>query len=327
MRIRLAIPDNIIDGPTIDAALEAVTRGNEALAARGMLPDMGEALANGLKWKPEPWLGERFDLAPDAAARNWGDCDDLAPWLAAQLRAAGEQARAFARKSGKNKWHVQVERGDGQILDPSEWAGMPTSAKGKDLVAMPHRSVAGQGESSICAVPWNGRWHVRADMPLTERLHVAGWARDPDVMQALERAVATYAAVAEGCHGIGDATVGFGLGDIVSAVAPMAGTALGGPLGGLLASQLAPMAGGIVDSAMGSLGGMLGGLGGGGGRPAPAAPPSGDAVGRPPPIKIPGPLPDGWPSGAVTHQIPGPAGGGEARVTHSPGGGPIIVRF
>lgn len=327
MRIRLAIPDNVIDGPTIDAALEAVTRGNEALAARGMLPDMGTALANGLKWKPEPWLGERFDLAPDAAARGWGDCDDLAPWLAAQLRAAGEQARAFARRSGKNKWHVQVERGDGQILDPSSWAGMPTSAKGKDLAA-PQAALAVSGQSAICAVPHQGRWHVRADMPLTERIHVAGWARDPDVRRALDRAVASYAAIAEGCHGIGDATVGFGLGDIVSAVAPMAGTALGGPLGGLLASQLAPMAGGIVDSAMGSLGGLMGGLGGGG-RPAPPAiaPQSGDAGGRPPPISVPGPPPNGWPSGAVTHQIPGPGGGGEARVTHSPGGGPIIVRF
>lgn len=300
MRIRLSVPDNIIDGPIIDAALEAATRGNEALAARGLLPDLGDALSNGLKWRPEPWLGERFDLAPDCVERGWGDCDDLGPWLAAQLRAAGEDARAFARQSGRKRWHVLVERPDGQILDPSLWAGMPASGGGKELLTRPSNpSIAGPGESAICVVPHGGKWHARADLPLTERLHVSGWGRDQDASRAIARAIGTYAAVAEGCHGIGDPGVDVPLRDIVSSVLPLTGTATGLPLHEMPECRLGPMSGEIRGAVMGAAG-----------------------IGR----SIQGPSPRGWRTSAA-HAIAGPGGHGQARMVHSPGGGPVMVRF
>jgi hypothetical protein len=323
MDIRLAIPDGILDASTIDAALEATTRANEALGHRGMLPDIGAALGNGLKWRPEPWIGERFDLAPTAAARGWGDCDDLAPWLAAQLRVSGEDARAFARPSGRNRWHVQVERGDGQILDPSAWAGMPT--KNNKIAGRPfgrgQRSVCGSGESAIVALPWRDkRWYTRADFPISDRIHVTGLSRNRDLHQALAHSLGTYAAVAEGCHGIGDAYVGDLLGDIVSVGLPLAGAAFGIPP--QVTSALMPMAGGILNAAGGA-------LGGGHGPPPPPPPGAQQPMGSPQAQAQPmgGPVPQGWPSGAQTYAIPGPGGHGEGRVTCCPGGGPVIVRF
>lgn len=307
MRIRLSVPDEIIDGPIIDAALEATTRANEALAARGMLPDMGEALRNGVRWRPEPWLGERFDLAPDVVSRGWGDCDDWGPWLAAQLRAAGEEARAFARQTSPTRWHVEVERGDGQILDPSKWAGMPTSSRGKQLVSggKAPRAIAGPGESSLCVIPWGGKWHVRADHPLTERLHVSGMARGADLEGALARAVGTYAAVAEGMYGIGDATVTFGLADIISATAPAGAAAMGQPCS--LELRLGPFGQDLAQATLDN------------GEEAGVEGPKVNRIGGSPP--------QGWPAWARTYGISGPGGNGAARLVRTPGGGPLLVTF
>ena len=70
----------------------------------------------------EEWL-----TAHESYARGWGDCDDLGPWRAAELRTQGELAQAIPRRSPVG-WHIVVRRGDGTIEDPSARLGMPTAS-------------------------------------------------------------------------------------------------------------------------------------------------------------------------------------------------------
>ena len=338
MEIRLAVPDKLIDERTINAALEATTRANEALARRGHLPDIREAIRGGVRWRPEPWIGERFDLAPTVLARGWGDCDDLGPWLAAQMRSQGRQARAFARRSGANKWHVQVEDERGQIHDPSIWAGMPSrgQAPAREL-ARPQKPLTVSGGSAICGLPWQGKWHVRADLPWGEDAHVAGWSVSDDPEEAFLDALASYCLLTEGCYGIGDIGASTGLADLVDLSDPLTYAARGKPApsrdGGPMASRIK-----AVTRALWAPPGA---------PKAPAAPaapePAGeDKEGAPAPPEhgqadeehddapelAQEDAPEGWPRAARTYAIPGPGGYGAGRVTCGPGAGcPILVRF
>lgn len=126
MRVNVAIPEPHVSAPVLDAALEAVTRLDESMIRRGELepfdPERPQA-----RWKPEPPGQEHFDHGLMVLGRGWGDCDDLAPWRAASLRATREDpgARAIVRRSGPRRWHALVRRSDGSIDDPSLDAGMP----------------------------------------------------------------------------------------------------------------------------------------------------------------------------------------------------------
>lgn len=130
MRLRLGISERIpLEDmkDALDAALEASTASQTPLIATGHLPTFGKALRHGrVEWRPEPPGDEHFDGASTVLKRGWGDCDDLAPWHAASLRASGadKRARAVAKRSGPHKWHAVVKRGDGSIEDPSAAAGM-----------------------------------------------------------------------------------------------------------------------------------------------------------------------------------------------------------
>lgn len=300
MRIRLALPDDIVGPATIAAALEASTVANEALARRGSLPDIERAIRDGhVVWKPEPFSdGEHFDLAPEVLRRGWGDCDDLAPWLAAQMRHEGENARAIAIRSGPTRYHALVEREDGQLVDPSRWAGMGRGTS-KGVSGRIYGQLAGAGYNALALMPHSGGWGARADLALCDgddQLASAAFDRDPK--RALARAVAGLVACCEGIEGI-DGDVGSFLSDVVSTVAPVAAAATGNPTG-LLSSAL-PMAQSVLQAVS---------PGGGGGAAAPAG--------------------AGAPQGAVTRPIVSPAGSnhkGGGNLTYVPGGGPIIVRF
>lgn len=307
MRIRLALPDDIVSPATIAAALEASTVANEALAQRGALPDIERAIGDRLiRWRPEPFTdGEHFDLAPEVLRRGWGDCDDLAPWLAAQMRHEGEDARAIAIRSGPTKYHAVVERPDGQILDPSKWAGMGQQ-RGKE-------GVHGRAYSQIVGPDWNamalmphprGGWGARADLALdgTED-HVSSAAWDMSPKRAMQRALAGASALAEG-H---DLEIGLGLSDLISTAAPMAGMALGIPPG--LTAAALPMASSLLSSVMPGMGAP------GGPPPGPGAAPAGGG-GQ---TGVPQTVPISSPAGSRNK------GGGN--LTYVPGGGPIIVRF
>ena len=195
MRIRLAIPDHLVTPAVIEAALEATTLANEQAIKRGDVPTLREAIADGVKWQPEPFIdGEHFDLMGQVVRRGWGDCDDLAPALAAEMRASGEDVGARPRiyQTGKKRYHAVVETSDGEILDPSRWAGMgrrkSTNVRGvSGAIAKPF---AHSHQGALCVMPGNGKWWARADLPWANAMgHIASHARASTPDKALERAI------------------------------------------------------------------------------------------------------------------------------------------
>lgn len=178
MRIRLAVPDELDDQDrkeALDAALEAVTIANKGLYRKGVMPRISGLIKSGqVKWKPEPPGDEHFDLATTVIQRGWGDCDDLAPAWAGQLRASGTdpQARAFVRRSGPTRWHALVRRGDGTIEDPSKHAGMGHNVSGEGDGAAPSICRPMSADPRLCLAicptndPRHGRiWFARCDAP------------------------------------------------------------------------------------------------------------------------------------------------------------------
>lgn len=178
MRIRLAVPEAHVGPDVLDAALEAVTRTNESLISRGVVPDVDHAIAAGVVWRPEPPGDEHFDPATTVVARGWGDCDDLAPYAAATRRVKGEDPGAYARviETNPGNYHAVVQRSDGSIEDPSAAAGMHNyrpSVSGAGLfdfyrppvqpqihpgASKPHVSykLFGHVHVARCDVPWQG---------------------------------------------------------------------------------------------------------------------------------------------------------------------------
>jgi hypothetical protein len=134
VELRIAVPEAHVSEAVLNPALETVTRVNERLIKEGKVPSFDEGLKLGVRWKPEPeGQPESFDHAGVVmSGPRWGakhpvaDCDDLAPWAAASMRASGEDpgARAVVRRSGPGLWHAYVKRSDGSSRDPSEEAGM-----------------------------------------------------------------------------------------------------------------------------------------------------------------------------------------------------------
>lgn len=203
MRIRLAIPDRLVTPEALEAALEATSLANEQAIIRGEVPPLTEAIRKGVRWKPEPFLdGEHFDLAHHVTARKWGDCDDLAPWLTGELRATGEDpgARSRVYKSGPDRWHVVTETSDGEILDPSKWAGMgkKSGPSVSGVVGVTARPFARLGEGALCCVPHEGKFWSRVDLPFPDAAgHIASHARANTPEESLYRAVAGAIACGE----------------------------------------------------------------------------------------------------------------------------------
>lgn len=171
MRIRLAVPKDLNRDETeaiLNAALEAVTRADEALLARGRAPSFGKALQGGVRWRPEPPGDEHFDLASTVVRRGWGDCDDLAPHAAATLRANGSdpEARAIVRPSGPGRWHAVVELGSGKIYDPSKAAGM--GSVGADEYRGPFWSPMYGDRLTLATSPLARGWGARVDVPMAD---------------------------------------------------------------------------------------------------------------------------------------------------------------
>ena len=89
---------------------------------------------SGVRYREEPWNAqgarvEEFADIPTILGRKWGDCDDLAPYRIAELRAQGEPAKVritWKMLPGGRLFHVVVRRGNGAIEDPSRILGMGT---------------------------------------------------------------------------------------------------------------------------------------------------------------------------------------------------------
>jgi hypothetical protein len=207
VRVKVAVPDELLDASTIDSLLEATTRAGTRQILSGRAPDIRVALERGLKWKPEPFAdGEHFDLPAVVAARGWGDCDDLGPWYAASLRASGEDPRARARavRSGPNRWHAVTQTGDGAIYDPSRAAGMGRGrarVSGADVVGVHGRAapvMAQSGDAAIALKRGNGQWWSRCDLPWGEG-HLASISPGREPERALFNAVQGALSCADGC--------------------------------------------------------------------------------------------------------------------------------
>lgn len=87
-----------------------------------------ELYRSGVRYEREP-VGkvEEFAAVPVVLGRGWGDCDDLACWRVAELRAHGEDAKVrliWRKRADGRLYHVLVRRADGTIEDPSLILGM-----------------------------------------------------------------------------------------------------------------------------------------------------------------------------------------------------------
>jgi hypothetical protein len=190
MRIRLAVPDRIVSAGVLDAALEATTRANTALIENGEVPPIHEVLRRGgVKWKPEGFKdGEHFDLANVVHKRGWGDCDDLAPWLAASLRATGHDpgATAVVKRSGPKLWHAVTKMSDGSFLDPSKAAGMGSSrgVHGTSVMGLIH-------DAPVFGIkPYNGKWASRCDIPIAGApVSLCGLSLHENILGALNESI------------------------------------------------------------------------------------------------------------------------------------------
>lgn len=107
-------------------ALEALVRRNQDLLRAHDVPPLYAAR---VAYRPEPQGLEDWDALDVVWPRGYGDCEDLAGWRAAELREAGERARADCYVSrvssdGRRVWHCIVVREDGTVEDPSIQLGM-----------------------------------------------------------------------------------------------------------------------------------------------------------------------------------------------------------
>lgn len=84
---------------------------------------------SGVRYQTQPRGCERFKTVPAVLAAGSGDCDQLAPWRAAELRVRyGIKAMPEVRQMGPNLWHVYVRMPDGKVEDISAHLGMPVPA-------------------------------------------------------------------------------------------------------------------------------------------------------------------------------------------------------
>lgn len=342
MRIRLAVPDRHLNEHVLNAALEATTRANEAILRAGEAPSIQDAIRAGVRWRPERFTdGEHFDLASTAAVRGWGDCDDLAPWRAAERRIAGDtNAKAIVRKSGPKRYHAIVLTGDGQIEDPSRWAGMGTSVSGVGPAVC--GQIACVGESALAVVPYGDAWAARMDLPYGARhLSAQSLAASPELAAYHAARGASLVGESAGLLGeedlesiayllngltgdLDDYEVGSFLDSILDVATKAAPVLSVVPGVGPIAAAAIPMATSLLSS-------ITKGGGGGGGAPPPPPPAPPGAV----PMAAPGgesgnrgvfEVPSArLPNGMSSFPIPG--GGHVAYNPNTQGPSPIIVRF
>lgn len=124
--------------------LEMLTRLNQRVLACGQIPPL---YLSGVRWVAQPPLVvrgpdgervrilERFKTIPQILAKGVADCDQLAPWRMAELRAMGVPARFWLQRYDRPEgplYHVVIIHpvpGGWLIEDPSRELGMPTTTR------------------------------------------------------------------------------------------------------------------------------------------------------------------------------------------------------
>lgn len=88
-------------------------------------PNTPRLKESGVRYANQPRGCERFLTVPAILAKGNADCDQLAPWRAAELRVRdGIQAMPEVRRMSENLWHVFVRMPDGSVEDISAHLGM-----------------------------------------------------------------------------------------------------------------------------------------------------------------------------------------------------------
>lgn len=95
----------------------------------GRVPLIPPLYRSGVVYKEEPqsWDLEHFDCIPAILDRKWADCDDAAPWRAAELRFTGEDRRAQIMvkwkglPDGKRLYHIVVRRSNVPLSRVDNW--------------------------------------------------------------------------------------------------------------------------------------------------------------------------------------------------------------
>ena len=121
LRVTMRVPR---DAQALEHALEGLVALNTYLIGTYKLPHLMEAAdeGRGIEYRREKT--EQWRNALEVLESGWGDCEDLAAYLAAQYRLEGEFARVVLKQTGPNTLHAQVLRENGEIEDPSVWLGM-----------------------------------------------------------------------------------------------------------------------------------------------------------------------------------------------------------
>jgi hypothetical protein len=321
MRIQYAIPEGAVSKPVLDAALETSTRANQSLIEAGLMPWASDEIKRGrVKWRPEPFSdGEHFDLGHQVTARGWGDCDDLAPWLAAELRARHIDPHCVAEaiRSGKRRWHAIVRLSNGDVVDPSEHAGMSAYKRAHAAKKGVHGAINGPicqpGRGALAFKRYMGRIAARADLPIDGcDMHVSGVCVAEDLDDAINGAMNTAMFmdrfseavdpfVAQRLNCLQQALQGYDEDDIEGGE----GTDIG----------FLPALAALAPTALSMASSLMPGSGGGDKKPAAAAPAGGG-----------GPGGYGMPGGPTVAHLPT---GAPVTVTPYAGapGGPIVIRF
>ena len=116
---------------------------------------------SGVRYKTQPAGVEQFKPIPLVIAAGSADCDQLAPWRAAELRVRrGIKALPEVRQMGPALYHVYVRLPNGQVEDVSARLGM---AVPKKIIAQGRAILAQKGRSRVSQrVPTAGSAFLRA---------------------------------------------------------------------------------------------------------------------------------------------------------------------
>lgn len=118
LALGMAVRFQLLANLQVDLALLQINRAAHQKSG-GRVPLVPPLYRSGVRYREEPqsWELEHFDTIPVVQGRKWGDCDDLAPWRAAELVFTREDPGAsiivkWKRRpdNGNRLYHVVVKR-------------------------------------------------------------------------------------------------------------------------------------------------------------------------------------------------------------------------
>lgn len=119
-------------------------------------PKTPDIYKSGVRYETQPEGCEHFKAIPLVLEAGSGDCDQLAPWRAAELRVRhGIKALPEVRQMGAKLWHVYVRMPNGKIEDVSARLGMPVPRR---LVEAGRRLIGGSKNRNLHAVAGHPAW-------------------------------------------------------------------------------------------------------------------------------------------------------------------------